>query len=255
MQLKTLAWIFVIASGMLLANEQNIEPVLQLGLNRLTTNAKAQQSIDAIHSQAQQLEQDYRQELKIVQSLERYNFMLQKQLAHQESQIEKLTLSINNTTLIERQIMPLLERMLDTLELFILADIPFLAQERQQRLHGLRTLLELPEFTTAEKARRVFEAYQIENEFGYTLEAYKGNLDLNGERFAVDFLRIGRVALLYQDLSGHRAGYWDRSSSSWHPLTEQQYLRHIRKGLKIAHEEISPELITIPLALHKEIRP
>lgn len=255
MQLKTFIGLLGLVPCLLAANTSTIEPVLKQGVARLKKNAEAQQQIDSLHSQTQKLEQAYLAELKILQSLERYNLMLQKQLSNQDAQIERLNHSINNATLIERQIMPLLERMLDTLEQFIQADLPFLAEERQRRLLGLRALLERPEFTTSEKTRRVFEAYQIENEYGYTLEAYKGRLELNGEQFAVDFLRIGRIALLYQDLSGTRAGYWSVTHSSWQPLSEQQYLRHISKGLKIAREEISPDLFTIPLALPREVRP
>lgn len=255
MGLQILALLAGLLPTLLWASNLTIEPVEQAGLERLAENAAAQQKVDSLHQQTQKLLQNYQQELKILQSLQRYNQMLEKQLNHQTSQIDKLNSSINNATLIERQIMPLLERMLDALEQFIAADIPFLPNERKQRLQGLRLLLERPEFTTSEKTRRVFEAYQIENEYGYTIEAYKGQLELKGEQFAVNFLRVGRIALLYQDLSGSRAGYWDGASQSWQPLTEQHYQRHIEKGLKIANEEISPELITIPLSLTREIRP
>ena len=184
-----------------------------------------------------------------------YNAMLKRQLDDQTAQINKLNTSINSATLVERQIMPLLSRMLDALDNFIQLDVPFLLEERLARVEDLRALLQKSEYTTSEKCRRVFEAYQIENEFGYTIESYKGRVTVDQQQFAVDFLRIGRVGLMYRDLAGEQVGYWDKQQSAWQPLSEQQYLRHITKGLKIANEEISPELITMPLVANVEARP
>ncbi len=70
----------------------------------------------------------------------------------------------------------------------------------------------------------------------------------------MDFLRIGRIGLMYRDLAGDRVGFWNNGSKIWQPLTERQYKRHITKGLKIAREEISPELITMPILANIEVR-
>jgi hypothetical protein len=34
--------------------------------------------------------------------------------------------------------------------------------------------------TNAEKFRRIMEAYQIENDYGNTIEAYRANIELEG---------------------------------------------------------------------------
>ncbi|WP_164078279.1 DUF3450 domain-containing protein [Alteromonas facilis] len=236
-----------------LAQEKTQELVEQ-GLERLQDNRSAQQQIDADYEATRALEKQYIDELKVVDGLNMYNAMLQRQLDDQQSEIAKLNFSISNATQIERQIMPLLVRMVDALENFVALDMPFLPLEREERIEGLRNLLEKSEYSTSEKCRRVFEAYQIENEYGYTIESYKGRVQVSGNQFAVDFLRIGRIALLYRDLAGEQVGMWDKQSNQWLPLTEQQYLRHITKGLKIAREEISPELITVPMQASVEVR-
>jgi len=236
-------------------NQEKTQQLVNQGLERLTKNQLAQQSVDQTLEQIQAMEKDYQDELHLLDGLNMYNAMLKRQLDDQQLQINKFKTSINNATLIERQIMPLLVRMVDALESFIDIDMPFLHQERTQRVADLRELLDKAEFTTSEKCRRVFEAYQIENEYGYTIESYKGRVDLVDSQFAVDFLRIGRIGLMYRDLAGDKVGLWNKQTKSWQPLTERQYKRHITKGLKIAREEISPELITLPLLADIEVRP
>lgn len=234
--------------------QEKTEKLIEQGIQRLTENQTSQTSIDKAMENIQAMEKEYQDELQLLDGLNMYNAMLQRQLDDQQSQISKFNTSINNATLIERQIMPLLVRMVNALESFVAIDIPFLLDERTQRVADLRALLDKAEFTTSEKCRRVFEAYQIENEYGYTIESYKGRVALSDSQFAVDFLRIGRIGLLYRDLAGEQVGLWNPSTQDWQPLTERQYKRHITKGLKIAREEISPELITLPLLATIEVR-
>ena len=196
--------------------------------------------------QTKQLVQDFQQEQKLMDGINLYNAMMQKQLDKQQLHMDTISESIANASLIERQIMPLLVRMVNALDDLLKVDLPFLLEERQERIAKLRELLERPDLTLAEKSRRVFEAYQIEMEYGYTIESYKGRLNVEQQEFAADFLRIGRVALMYQDINGKNVGFWDKSNNNWQGLTESQYKRHIAKGLRIAKQEIAPELVTIP---------
>lgn len=235
-------------------SQEKTQQLVNKGLERLEDNQIAQQSVDQTLEKIQEIEKEYQDELQLLDGLNMYNAMLKRQLDDQQTQINKFNTSINNVTLIERQIMPLLVRMVDALEAFVDIDIPFLLQERTLRVADLRELLDKAEFTTSEKCRRVFEAYQIENEYGYTIESYKGRVDLVDSQFAVDFLRIGRIGLMYRDLAGEKVGLWNNQTKQWQALTERQYKRHITKGLKIAREEISPELITLPLLADIEVR-
>lgn len=235
-------------------SQDKTEQLVEEGLQRLQNNQSSQASIDKTVEKTQTLEKNYQDELHLLDGLNMYNGMLKRQLDDQEEQILKINTSINNATLIERQIMPLLVRMVDALDNFVGVDLPFLLKERQARVDGLRELLNKAEYTTSEKTRRIFEAYQIENEYGYTIESYKGRVDLGDSQFAVDFLRIGRIGLMYRDLAGEQVGFWNGETNSWQPLTERQYKRHITKGLKIAREEISPELITLPILANIEVR-
>jgi hypothetical protein len=141
----------------------------------------------------------------------------------------------------------MMARMIESLDSFIQLDVPFLQEERQARVDKLRELLERSDVTVAEKARRVFEAYQVENDYGRTIEAYKGKLELADGQYDADFLRVGRVALMYRTVGADNLGYWDATSQGWRDLDAVPYRRLIDNGLKVARQEIAPELISIPL--------
>jgi len=227
--------------------QQPLERIEDEGIERTAERQETQRRIDALDAQNRELLEDYRGELRIVQGLETYVSMLGQQIEGQDQEIEILTTSIGDVAVIERQVLPLLLRMIDSLEQFIELDLPFLRAERSTRVERLRTLLGRSDVTVAEKARRVFEAYQIETEFGRTIEAYKAKLQLPGGDFDADFLRIGRIALMYRTVGDGRLGRWDEASGQWRELPATPYRRLIEQGLRVARQEIAPELISIPL--------
>ena len=64
----------------------------------------------------------------------------------------------------------------------------------------------------AERYRRLLEAYQIELDYGQTMVSYKGKLEDGRE---ADFVRVGRVSLLYRTADGEESGYWDAEQKKW----------------------------------------
>ena len=67
--------------------------------------------------------------------------------------------SIDQVTVIERQIGPLVERMITNLETFVELDIPFLIQERRDRIDFLKDTLDRADVSVAEKFSQVLQAY------------------------------------------------------------------------------------------------
>jgi hypothetical protein len=97
------------------------------------------------------------------------------------------------------------------------------------------------------------EAYQIENEYGRTIEAYRASLKLGDGEATVNFLRFGRIALLYQSLDEAQAGRWDQATRSWVPL-DSGFRSAIRQGLRIARKQAAPDLVRLPLAAPVDAR-
>jgi hypothetical protein len=229
------------------SGQDTLKQIEQQGIARTGEGQKAQQKIDTLHADTRTMIDDYYARLKLVEGLRLYNSMLQRQLDNQVAEIDILQNSIGNVATVERQVLPLMSRMIDGLEQFIALDVPFLTQEREKRTTKLRELLPRSDVTVAEKTRRVLEAYQIENDYGRTIEAYKDKLALDNASFDAEFLRIGRIGLMYRTVGNGDVGYWDKDRKGWVPLDAVPYRRYIEQGLKVAKQEIAPELISIPL--------
>lgn len=239
----TCGWL--VAAGV---HAESLGTIESEGIERTAEGVAAQERVDAVSDNTRSLVDDYRSELKLVEGLESYIGMLEEQLVGQAGEIETMQGAIGDVAVIERQILPLLSRMIETLEKFVAIDTPFLMNERSERVDDLRALLKRSDVTAAEKARRVFEAYQIENDYGRTIEAYRDKLTLGEGTFDADFLRIGRVALMYRTVGTQALGFWDAKAGSWRELDGSRFKRLIDNGLKVARQEKAPELVFIPLA-------
>ena len=240
--------IYAIAGLFTQAFAATINEVMQEGENRADAGETAQQQVDSVADQTEKIVNDYRSVTKVVDGLRVYNALLQTQLDNQEAEMAAISESIANVALIERQIVPLMTRMVDALEAFIALDTPFLMKERTERVARLHEVMERSDVSAAEKLRLVIEGYQIENDYGRTIEAYKGSTEIDGNQREVDFLRIGRVALLYQTVGGASTGSWDKVSGTFTELPPATYQKQVSDGLRIARKEVAPDLLIVPVA-------
>lgn len=204
----------------------------------------AQQNVDRLSDQSKQLLEEYRETLRKTEALAAYNAQLRRLLASQQQEKLSLRQQLGDIELTRRDIVPLMLKMTDTLDRFVHLDRPFLPEERTRRIADLKALMNRADVSDAEKFRRILEAYQIENEYGKTIEAYRSELDNGGNPRTVDFLRIGRIALLYQSLDGRETGLWNDKSRHWQTLSSD-FNKAVRKGLAIARKESAPELLPI----------
>ncbi len=158
----------------------------------------------------------YEQVLRETAGLEVYNDLVQRQIQAQQAEIQQYQQALELVPELERQIPPLLIRMVQGLDEFVNRDLPFLAEERAERVAELQLLVERSDVTDAEKFRRIIEAWQIESEYGGTYQTYRGELDIGGVARQVDFLQVGRIGLLYQTTDEEAiTGAWDQASGSW----------------------------------------
>lgn len=205
--------------------------------------AKSQAKIDDLHDETRKALQSYRVSQTEIEQLEIYNKQLRAIIKNQEDQKTSLDKQIKDIETTQRGIMPLMERMLAGLQKFIELDTPFLLNERQERIASLQVLLLDSDTSVSEKFRRVLEAFQIEIEYGRTIEAYRA---VNHQDEMVDFLRLGRVALYSISLDGKDAMAWDREDKSWIELSGS-FNQDINKGLRIARKQASPQLLNLAL--------
>lgn len=215
--------------------------------------AASQQRINELRDQTLDAAGRYAQALAEADSLERYNQQLSSQVASQEEEIASIERQLLEIETTNREIQPLMEQMVAALARFVSLDIPFLSEERTQRVSNLEEMLARADVTISEKYRRVLEAYQIELEYGRTLEAYEGLLDDGGaEPRTVEFVRLGRVSLMYRTLDGREVGYWDRLAKKW--VADPDYADEIETALRVARQDGAPELLIVPVPAPEEVR-
>jgi hypothetical protein len=94
----------------------------------------------------------------------------------------------------------------------------------------------------------VIEAYQIENDYGRTIEAYKDTVEVDGVQQEADFLRIGRVSLAYQTIGGGTTGAWDKEAGQFVKLDDAEFKNQVTHGLRVARKQVAPDLLVVPVA-------
>lgn len=215
--------------------------------DQLNAQAKRSQArIDALTEQTRELIVDYKTVLKEIEGLQVYNRQLEKQIASQETEMAALSKSIDDVTLIERQISPFMLRMIDGLDQFVGLDMPFLLQERTERVANLRTTMDRADVAVSEKFNQVMRAYQIENEYGRTMEAYDDTIQVDGTDRKVDVLKVGRVSLVYQTPDGEETGVYNKATKQWEPLSND-YKNSVRNGIRMGKKQLTPNLLTLPV--------
>jgi hypothetical protein len=230
---------FIAAAGAL-------EEAIDTQVNTDQAAQQSQQRIDALADGTTDMVAEYREVLQQTQSLKAYNDQLQTLVNSQRSELTSIAEQLKNIETTQRDIVPLMTQMIDVLEQFVALDLPFLQEERTNRIVALKTMMGRADVSLSEKYRRIMEAYQVETEYGRTIEAYQAELPSNGDKRTVDFLRIGRTSLYYLTLDGREAGIWDAANQSWQTLPDS-YLQAVADGLKVARKQLPPDLLVLPV--------
>ncbi|MEX1146933.1 MAG: DUF3450 domain-containing protein [Sphingomonadales bacterium] len=229
------------------ASADALDQILQTGIETQRQAQESQERIDRIVDQTNDLLAKYKTVLKEIEGLQVYNAQLERQISNQEREKAEITDSIERVTETERQVMPLMLRMVDALEQFIELDIPFQKEVRMAGIEDLRDLMDRSDVTTAEKFRNVLETYQVESAYGRTFEAYEGTVDIDGQEQIVDFLQVGRISLLYQSRDSETSGAWNNVTRSWEILPSS-YRNSITQGLRVARRQAAADrLLPLPI--------
>jgi hypothetical protein len=250
-----------------------------LGAVLLTTTA-------LVGAEDQSAGERYAKILADSESLARYNTQLTSQIDAQQVQVAHIEKQLTEIDATAAQVPSLIQKMFESLETFLANDLPFLdptqagPDSRQERMVRIRDLMakeiasstpeesapntdeastsvadseralnaEKEHALNAERFRRLLEAYQIELDYGRTMISYKGKLTDGRE---ADFVRVGRVSLLYRTADGKESGYWDAQQKKW--VVANEYNKAIENAVLIATKESTPDLVTVPVPAPQEV--
>lgn len=226
-----------------------------LGVSVLSMEARAAEEarINQVGASDQDIVGEYRATIDRLQDLREYNATKRDLTKDQDDRMAALRGEIASIKSWQAELPDLMEEMIQTLEEFIASDIPFRKSDRELRVEEIRNgLFGLPESATEEaktvaRFHKVLEAIQIENDYGRSIETYKGTIETGDEPLRVDFLMVGRVALFYQAKEGPETGMWDHVAGAWITDLPTGAEDQVREAIAVAKEEIPPNLLLLPL--------
>jgi len=242
-KLLTAAAVIAVSGGVF---AQSVDQVLQADLRRLSLAQASQERINSVVEGTSSLSDQYRAVNKEIDGLKVYNRLMTAQTNGQQATLDDISLSMDQVDVINRQIFPLMERMIDGLEQSIGLDVPFLMEERTGRVDNLKEILQRSDVSVAEKFRKVMEAYQIENDYGSSSETYRQSLEIEGTVRDYNMLRIGRIGLYFQSDDSRITGAWDPQAGSY-VILGNEHRNEIKKGIRMAKDLIAPELLLLPV--------
>ena len=155
----TLSFIFLVSTSFLSASE--MESVLEVGRENSSQSAVSQEKIDSTEKQTDKIVNEYKVVAKPVEGLKLYNEQKRIQIQAQLDLMDKLDEQLVQVVVMQRQIPPLAQRMLEGLEQFVALDTPFYIDERLERIDIVRSSLSNPKITASEQVRQILEAYII----------------------------------------------------------------------------------------------
>ena len=238
---------FLFISILISANEEsvevNMENILEVGRENQTLSANSQDKIDKTERQTDKIVNEFKVVNKQVEGLKLYNAQKRIQIQAQLDLMDKLDEQLVQVVVMQRQIPPLAQKMLDTLETFVTLDTPFRKEERRARIDLVRSSLAKPKVTASEQVRQVLEAYNIEAEYGRKIDTYEDKLE---DGTVVNILVIGRIGMFYQTKDERTSGRWDNETGTWEDLPGS-YRKPIRDGIRIAKKLAPTDMLLMPV--------
>ena len=215
--------------------------------------ADSQRRVDDLDEETQDMLDEYMRVRQQTERLEVYNDQVERLIRSQEDEMASLEEQIEEVEVVEREIYPLMIRMIENLERFIELDMPLELEEREERVAGLWDTMDRADVTVSEKFRQIMNAYQTEVEYGRTMAAYRGTLEMDGEERNVDFLQLGRLVLAYQTLDQQETGFWNPMTRDWEELPDR-YRRPVQQGLRMARDETADDILHLPVPAPERVR-
>jgi hypothetical protein len=237
----------LLATSALAQSEQADAADLEAAVDETVATAKdTQEKLDAWSREQEALENRYRTAQANIAYLE-------ERLARQteigsalDAKVTELERRLEESGRLQAVIQDTLNVVLSRLEKEVDQDLPFLPEEREARMAGLRRIMAEPDVTPAEKLRRLLEAMLVEAQYGETVEVEPANIQVEGKEIHADILRIGRLALYWRSPDGSQVGTWDPVSAAWVVLPGG-YKRVIGRSMEMASRMRPTELVSLPL--------
>ena len=168
-------------------------------------------------------------------------------LQSQKSEIASLRRQLGTVEQIKQGMSPMMLKMAIAIEDAIKTDLPFNLSERLARVDRMKAVLADPDVSPAEQYRQVLNAFKIEVSYGQGIDSYEGAHPSKPGN-VVNFLRFGRVALLYMTKDESEVGRYNLETRSWDVLTGADAIA-LRQAVRISKGEAAPNIVYAPVSV------
>lgn len=222
-----------------------LRQALDTGENATRKAEQVQEQINQLDDQRSDMVGEFRTLLQRTTASQLYARQQEKVVESQRRELESLESQLERVDEITAQTTPMLIDMVDDLEAFVQADLPFKLEDRTERIESLRAAMENPQVPIVEQYRLIIEAYKSEMEYGRTMDTWPEEIDIDGTPVMVDMFLYGRVALVYMSPDKKYAARYDRASATWMPV-ESKFKEDIAKAIKVAKGTTTPSVLYAP---------
>jgi chromosome segregation ATPase len=209
-----------------------------------------QKKVEALSGQEADLAQAVEARAREVSLITRQLGKTQAYLKDQRQKLAEMKRRQQELARIKAELEPFLDQTFSQLSVFLENDLPFLAEERAERLASLQTLLNNFDASLPEKTRRLLLALEIEARYGTTAQSAEQEVEIAGRRLRVRTLRLGRLGLFAMSQDGTQAWRYNAGAKTYEPV--DGYSRELNQAADIAQRHRVATLVEIPLGVLKQ---
>ncbi len=224
-----------------------LESALNTAKASTSASAASQQRVERLDDEADTAVREYRAVLQQKDNIALFVAQQDIFLQSQKSEIASLQRQLGTVEQIKQGMSPMMLKMAAEIEDAIKADLPFNLSERLARVDRMKNVLADPDVSPAEQYRQVLNAFKIEVSYGQGIDSYEG-IHPTKPGNVVNFLRFGRVALLYMTKDESEVGRYNLETKSWDALTGADAIA-LRQAVRISKGEAAPNIVYAPVSV------
>jgi len=227
--------------------QAQLRSALDTGERATRSAEQAQERINQLDDERSDMVRDYRTILQRTDAAKLYAAQQEKVVESQRAELASLEDQLGRVDEITAQMIPMMLTMIDDLNTFVAADLPFKMDERNEALANLNTVMDKADVVPAEKYRLIVEAYQREMEYGNTVDTWESVIPTEGGETTVQMFQYGRVSLVYLTADKKKAARFNRETRAWEDLPNS-YIASIDKAIKVAQGIAGQEVLYGPVS-------
>lgn len=237
------------AAGLMMAAPAyaQLESALTSAKASTSASAASQQRVERLDDEADNAVREYRAVLQQKDNIALFVAQQDIFLQSQKSEIDSLRRQLGTVEQIKQGMSPMMLKMAAEIEDSIKADMPFNLAERLARVERMKNTLADPDVSPAEQYRQVLNAFKIEVSYGQGIDSYEG-MHPTKPGNVVNFLRFGRVSLVYMTKDESEVGRYNLDTKSWDVVSGADALA-LRKAIRISKGEAAPDVVFAPVSV------